>query len=385
MIKRIVDGILIAIGVALAAVLLLMAFTPQGRAAARTTLFVPQVLPSLPVEVQPWFTLDPVVSEVRFQTESGEAVADLYAPRGDARNGAVLFFQGVVPGGRFDSRIVALADALARSGMVVMIPWLETQVREELVPEDIDRLVRGFQYLRSLDNVDPDRVGVGGICVGASFVTVAAQDDRIRDEVKFVNLLAGYYDITDLTRAIGSRSRFGDGYSAPWAPDSLTYEIFRYHLITGVSNVEDRQILAQVPRSGEAEEGTVEALSEEGKAVYRLLRGTTLEEADGLIEQLSPQTKELFRRVSPSTNIDKLSARTLIMHDRADALVPSEESRRMADALYERGDVYHTEFSLFQKEIQLHVGEAENLGLLDFASEAFKLYMHMYNILREAS
>ena len=75
-----------------------------------------------------------------------------------------------------------------------MIPWLETQVREELVPEDIDRLVRGFQYLRSLDSVDPDRVGVGGICVGASFVTVAAQDDRIRDQVKFVNLLAGYYD-----------------------------------------------------------------------------------------------------------------------------------------------------------------------------------------------
>ena len=214
-----------------------MAFTPQGRTAARTTLFVPQVLPSLPVEVQPWFTLDPVVSEVRFQTESGEAVADLYAPRGDARNGAVLFFQGVVPGGRFDARIVALADALARSGMVVMIPWLETQVREELVPEDIDRLVRGFQYLRSLDSVDPDRVGVGGICVGASFVTVAAQDDRIRDQVKFVNLLAGYYDITDLTRAIGSRSRFGDGYSAPWKPDSLTYEIFRYHLITGVSDV----------------------------------------------------------------------------------------------------------------------------------------------------
>ena len=141
-------------------------------------------------------------------------------------------------------------------------------------------------------------------------------------------------------------------------PDSLTYEIFRYHLITGVSDSGDRQVLAQVPRSGEADETKEEALSEEGKAVYRLLRGTTLEEADGLIEQLSPQTKELFRRVSPSTNIDKLSARTLIMHDRADALVPSEESRRMADALSERGNVYHTEFSLFQKEIQLHVGEA---------------------------
>ena len=90
-------------------------------------------------------------------------------------------------------------------------------------------------------------------------------------------------------------------------------------------------------------------------------------------------------RSLPSTNIDKLSARALIMHDRADLLVPSEESRRMAEALSGRGDVYHTEFSLFQKEIQLHVGEAENLNLLDFASEALKLYMHMYNIMRETS
>ena len=128
---------------------------------------------------------------------------------------------------------------------------------------------------------------MGGICVGASFVTVAAQDDRIRDKVKFVNFLAGYYDISDLARAIGSRSRFGEGYSAPWAPDSLTYEVFRYHLITGVSSVADRRILAQAPRGGEADESTVEALTEEGRAVYRLLTGTSLEEADALVDQLS--------------------------------------------------------------------------------------------------
>ena len=267
MLRRLLDGVLIAVGAVLAAVLLLMAFTPQGRAAARTTLFVPQVLPSLPVEVQPWFTLDPVVSEVRFQTESGEAVADLYAPRGDARNGAVLFFQGVVPGGRFDARIVALADALARSGMVVMIPWLETQVREELVPEDIDRLVRGFQYLRSLDSVDPDRVGVGGICVGASFVTVAAQDDRIRDQVKFVNLLAGYYDITDLTRAIGKqialRRRILGAVETGLPhlrdlqvpPDNWRQRCLR-----------DRQVLAQVPRSGEADETKEEGAQRRGES-----------------------------------------------------------------------------------------------------------------------
>ena len=69
------------------------------------------------------------------------------------------------------------------------------------------------------------------------------------------------------------------------------------------------------------------------------------------------------------------------MHDRADRLVPSEESRRLAQAL-DRDDTYHTEFSFFQRQIQVHVGESGGVGPLDYAREAFKLYMHMYNIMR---
>lgn len=55
---------------------------------------------------------------------------------------------------------------------------MERRIRED----DVDNLVRGFQLLRSHPRVDPDRVGVGGICVGASLVTLATQDDRIRDD-----------------------------------------------------------------------------------------------------------------------------------------------------------------------------------------------------------
>ena len=73
------------------------------------------------------------------------------------------------------------------------------------------------------------------------------------------------------------------------------------------------------------------------------------------------------------------------MHDRADKLVPSEESRRMADALAGASNTYFTEFSLFQSEIQLHVADAAPVGPLEFVREAWKLYMHMYNIMRETS
>ena len=75
----------------------------------------------------------------------------------------------------------------------------------------------------------------------------------------------------------------------------------------------------------------------------------------------------------------------LIMHDRADRLVPSEESRRLADRLGSASDTYHTEFSFFQKQIQVHVADSGGVGPVEYAIEAFKLFMHMYNIMRDVS
>ena len=364
----------------------LIAATPQGRAGVRTALFIPQVLPTIPIKPQEWVVADPVWEKIQYPTADGVGQADLIRPAGGGKHSAVLFYLGVVVDQpEDDSRIVNLAEGLARSGMVVMIPWLDTQTQRVIVPEDIDTLVWAFQHLATLDAVDPQRMGMGGYCTGASMATVAAQDERIRDQVDFINFFAGYYDAFDFVKAVGSKSRFyGDEYVAPWSPDKLTYEVFRNQLIDGVSDPGEKALLAQVYKEQkQASQSEVDALSTEATAAYRLLNGVPYEEADALIAQRSPKTKDFLRRVSPSTNIDQLKARVLIMHDRADRLVPSEESRRMAEALGHLEDTYYTEFSLFQKEIRMHMGESESLSLVDFAKEAWKLFLHMYNIMRD--
>ena len=124
------------------------------------------------------------------------------------------------------------------------------------------------------------------------------------------------------------------------------------------------------------------ALSPGGLAVFKLLQGVGPEEVDELIGQLSPKTMEFLRLISPSTNIDKLKARVLIMHDRGDSLVPSEESRRLADALAGDADPYHTEFSAFQRSIEVHVDDDSRVGPFGYMREAFKLFMHMYNVVQ---
>ena len=384
--RRIVHRTLIALALIIAALVVLTAATPQGRVAFRTALFIPQVLPDIPIKPLQWVTHDPVLQEIEFPLAEGRGTADLYLPAKPGKHSAVLFFLGVVPPERDEHRIVRLAKGLARSGVVVMIPWLDSQDQSRIAAQDIDSLVRAFQHLRSLDSVDPERVGMGGICTGASLTTIAAQDERIRDQVKFVNFFAGYYDAFDLVKAIGSRGRFYGDDVSPWLPDSLTLRVFTNHLIEGVTDPLERDLLTRTFIDGENEaDDSSQTLSPEGLAVYRLLNGASFEEVDELMAQLSPKSIEFLRLISPSTHIGDLKARLLIMHDRGDRLVPSEESRRLFESLGEDHDTYYTEFSSFQQGIQVHEDEDEGVGPLGYAREAFKLFLHMYNVIRELS
>ncbi|MDA1348466.1 MAG: hypothetical protein O3A47_06315 [Chloroflexi bacterium] len=385
-VRRLLLYFLIASVVLFEGAVLLSVSTPQGRAGVKAVLFIPQVLADMPLKPLELLTRKPTREMIEFPLAEGMGSADLYLPHGSGRHSAVLFYLGVVPPDRDESRVVALGEALARSGVVVMIPWLQTQVQNKIVPEDIDGLVRGFQRLRELDRVDPDRVGMGGISTGASMATVAAQDERIRSQVRFVNFFAGYYDASDLVRAIGSRSRFYGDRVARWDPDELTVRLLTEHLIDGVADPDDKAALIRmlIDKAPNTDGGPVR-LTEEGFAVYRLIQGEAFEDVDELMEQLSPETKEFLDLISPATHIDRLEARMLMMHDRADRLVPSEESRRLAESLGNESDTYYTEFSLFQSAIQVHTDGGGDLGPLDYVSEAFKLFRHMYVVMREVS
>ena len=367
----------IVLGALTMLLVLFLALTPQGRTVVRTTALVVQVMPALPVKPQEWFTDEPLREEVLYPLAQGEGLADIYRlPRGPKR-AAILFFLGVNPAGRDDERVINLGKALARAGFVVMVPWSENMVNKRVDPGDIDNLVRAFQYLSSREGVDAQRVGMAGFCIGSSMVMVAAQDPRIRDDVEFVNFFSGYYDARDFLKQFASGRSFYRGVEEPWEPDKLTIEVFTRHLIESLEDQGERELLTRLFLDGDTSaEVEVAQLTPSGQAVYRLLSGVSLEEADRLITQLPQKVQEGLDVLSPSTNVDALKARVFIMHDREDDLAPVEESRRLADALATRGDFRYTEFSFFQ-----HVDPTATVGPLTFVTEAFKLYRHLYGII----
>ena len=355
--------------------------TPQARNSIKAALFIPQILPAIPVKPLEYVSGTPIRKKITFKSSQGISEADIYFPSGNGIHAAVVFFMGIVPPDREEERIVALAEGLARTGMIVLIPWLDTQAENRLVVTDIEVLVDAFLHLQNHERVDRKRVGMGGICTGASMAVVAAQSHRINEEVAFINSFAGYFDAFDLVKSAATSTRFDDSETYEWTPDHLTKSLVNSHLIEGARDI-DKQILNGIVDTGSWNQDEHDSLSLGGKAVLTLLSNPTLPEADEAIMNLNDETYSFLSAVSPSTNMDLLKADVLLMHDLHDKLVPPEESRRFANAVIKNGrNVYHTEFSLFQNAVQVHKDETEQIGRLNFVKQAFKLYKHMYKIM----
>ncbi len=359
---------------------LFIVLIPQGRTGFHTALFVLQMLEA-PVKPQSWFTDEPLRHEVHYQSADGTDVADVYRlPDGEPRAAALLSL-GASPAGRDDPNVINLGNALARAGYVAMFHWSPTMgLHANIDPVEPEKLVRAFQYLAGRDYVDPERVGLGGFCVGASFALVAAADPRIRERVDFVNAFGPFFDAETLLIQAASRTVEYEGERTPWEPDPLTLRVLANELIETLTEDSDMEVMTRHYLDGEqATPAELNGLSPPARTVARLLGGVGPQEAETLYTTLPQDFREDLTSMSPSTHVGDLRARLLVMHDRYDKLVPAAESRRLLAATRDRGDVRYTEFLSFDHTLP---GEG---GVLTRLGQAVRLYRHMYNVLRIAS
>ena len=358
---------------------LFIAVTPQGKAGFHTILFVTQVL-DIGVKPQAWFTDEPLRHEAHYQSSDGTTVADVYRNPDGKPRAAVVLFLGANAAGRDDPDVVNLGNALARAGYVTMFHWSPSMaLRANIEPAETGNLVWAFQYLSERGYVDPERAGLGGFCVGASFALVAAADPRIRDQVYFVNAFGPYFDAETLLLQAASRSVVYDGERTPWEPDSLTMRVLANELIETLDNPADIDALTRRYMNNQAlTPAELDALSPQARTVAGLLDGTTPEDAASLYANLPSDFRRDLTEISPTAHVRDIRARLLILHDRHDRLVPAAESRRLLAATEDRGNVRYTEVLAFE-----HVRPSGG-GIGALLGEAFRLYRHMYDIIRIA-
>jgi len=374
---------LVAIVAGVVVVAFLALFKP-ATTAIHTAAFAAQVLPS-PVKFQPWLAREPERRQITFARDDGSVgEADVYVIDDGRRRAAVLVFLGANAAGADDPDVINLGQALARTGFAVMYYWSPTMGEQAQIDVgEISNLVAAFEHLRGEDYVDPERVGLAGFSVGASFALVAAADPRIADDIAFVNAFGGYYDTSDLVVQIASGQAIEGGQTRPWEVDRLTRRVYNNMLIDSIDDPTHQETARAIAGGGEYNANERVPLST--AAAFALLAGVGyVGEARWRYAQLTEGFRAEVDSIAPSQHVGQWSANTAmrVMHDVGDPLIPVGESRRLVEALGEQRpevEVYYTETDIFR-----HVRPDADRDLKSLLRGAWQLFRHMFHIVAVA-
>jgi acetyl esterase/lipase len=351
--------------------------TPAWRQALRTALLYPQVLVPLPGPLQALAGPDPQVETVVLQAgqppESFEA--DIYRPPGGAPRGALLVVIGAAPAARRDPRAVRLAEGVARSGIVVMVPVLPRLSRKVLSPEDVEVVVQSFLYLRSRPYVDAERVAVLGFSVGEGIALAAAADPRIRQQVVALGSFGGYYDVRELIVAVATDTLLVDGQRQPWQPDPWAKEVLKSSLLYFVPDRRERDLLAAALDTGGRLPSA--ALSPTASLVQAVLLERDPQRAHQLLAQAPPELARTLDLLSPRTYTAQVQTEVFIVADRHDPLVPYSQSALLRDDLRAQGkQVRYAEIAIFR-----HVNPRLERDPASFLADFVRLFLQTYALL----
>ncbi|MEZ4524087.1 MAG: hypothetical protein R3A46_21015 [Thermomicrobiales bacterium] len=349
------------------------------RATARTTVFFLKVLPMMPSRGINWVTPSVVTEKLSYPTSSGMSESDLYRPSTTGPHPGMIVCLGVVPFGVDHPQVPRLGEALARAGFAALLYWSPAMRDLRLDPDDTENIARAYDALLQRSDIDPDRSGLLGTCVGGSFALMAAAHPLVRRRVGFVATFAPYASMQSLAVAIASETRATRDGPRHWPVDQLTRRVFVRSLTAELDLREAELIRADITEDRRPADR--EDLSEDGELIARLLGKLQPEEAEAVLLQLPEHMRERLRLLSPTTYLGKIEAPLIIIgHDRDDGVIPVDESRLLAGLLSGNVGLRYTEFGMFQ-----HADPTKKkLPLPTLLREFGKFFRYVYPVFRQA-
>jgi dipeptidyl aminopeptidase/acylaminoacyl peptidase len=355
------------------------------RARLKALLAVVQILPQAPARPLEWRSPAPLRERVCLRPS--EIEAELYRPappRPGQRHPGVVVSLGANDLGLRDSRVVGLANTLARSGFVPLVvagsnSLAQTDDLEGPIGlvEAADSVAAAFDWLTQLPEIDATRTGALGVCVGGSICLLAAGRPALAGRIAFVFVIGPYLSLRRLLLATATRSSLSlDGQRRQWSVDPFALERQRAWLLGMLSPVERvvvRTALAdgQIPERG---------LSARALAVLELTRGVeSAARAEQLVDALGPEFAAALEAASPEGKLQALRAETFVMHAVSDAHIPVDESRRLASTLRGQVPLHYAEFELFE-----HAEPSRGVAWLTLARELARLVDHVAGLMRLA-
>ncbi|MDP2111845.1 MAG: CocE/NonD family hydrolase [Thiobacillus sp.] len=267
------------------------------------------------------------------------------APAGDAParcpRAALVAVPGAVPQGKDDPRMVAFATTLARAGFAVMVPDLTGYRQLRIRPSDAREIADAFAWISRQPELAPDgNAGMFAFSYSVGPAVLAALEDDIREQVRFVVGLGGYHD---LPRAMRFFTTGWFEHAGSWAyitPDDtgrmvLAYSSLDYLADAAADRAVFDRMVAQRMDDPEADLAPLAAaLSDEARAVYELALNADSARFAELFAGLPRAMREDIARLDLARHdLAPLQARLILVHGLNDNLIPYTESLALAAAV----------------------------------------------------
>lgn len=291
-------------------------------------------------------TPPPTRTAITYPLGAGAGAADLYLPATPPRAG-LLLVPGVARDGKDDPRLIAFASSIARLGYAVLVPELASLRQLNVRPCHRDMVRAAFTHLASNPAWAPEgRVGIGGLSFAMGPGLLAALDPAIRERVRFLFCIGGYYDLYAEMRFVTTgryRERGGPAGDGPWLqmrPDPYGRWVLCSSLADLVPDEASRAALrAMIERripDGDADTADLEpqVTDPAGRALLAFITNTDPARFDERLAALPEGMRaDLASMDVASQDLSGLRAHLILVHGVDDDLIPYVESQALHRAM----------------------------------------------------
>jgi dienelactone hydrolase len=239
------------------------------------------------------------VQTVHFADARGtDVTGTLHLPHSWGRHPSVVLVHGWTDLADQAPAAVRFGQALARTGHTVLIPRLTRLAAGYVDDSAIDGLVGAVHYLRTRTDVDPDRIALFGVCLGAAVAITSAADPRM-PRLRMVAGVNAYYDVVDMIQAVTTGTVSGGDRLISWSPYPPVAYLVRLNV--GSLTQGDPDLTAPV---------------------NRILENHDSSRVRTLIDALPAAARHELALASPAAAISRLRTRLVLLQAAADPVVP---------------------------------------------------------------
>ena len=268
-------------------------------------------------------------------------VGDLYLPGKGAVAAGIVLVPGIVPEGKDEPRLVALAHTLARARFAVLVPEMTGFRAMRIRPADSHAIADALAFLAGRADLTPQgRLGMVAFSYAAGVSILAALEQaNVRENIQFIIGIGGYYDLTQVITffTTGYFQEHGQWRHLP--PNPYGKWVFVDSSKDYLHNPNDKAVLDTMlhlkRRDMHADIAYLAPqLGPEGRAVYDLLTNTDPARTPRLMQGLPLRIQEDMTRLTlANKDLSPLRARLTLVADRNDTIIPYTESIALAQAV----------------------------------------------------